>query len=253
MPESIQRAVQDAFFLEHEGFCCLCDKRVTFRATGPYLRNTLRCPECNLGPRHRAIFWNLNKFLPKWRDMDIHESSPGGDKVSQRLAREAKSYTATQWDPSIPFGSVHPKKGYRSEDLQAQTFADDSFDLVVTQDVFEHIFAPDKAIREIARTLRPNGAFIATVPIVLRREPTRRRASLAGGEIVHHLPPEYHGNPMSSDGSLVTIDWNYDIVSYLQFHSGLSFMLIFTDNLDIGVRGEHIEVLIGFKRPIPAL
>ena len=73
------------------------------------------------------------------------------------------------------------------------------------------------------------------------------------GEIVHHLPPEYHGNPVSKDGSLVTIDWNYDIVSYLQFHSKLSFVMLYTDNIDVGIRGEHIEVLIGFKRPIPQL
>ena len=243
---------EPSHILEHEGFCCLCDKRVVFRATGQYFRNTLRCSECNLGPRHRAIFWNLNKFVPNWRSMDVHESSPGGDKVSQRLAKEAKSYIPTQWDPSIPFGTLHPK-GYRSEDLQNQTFPDESFDLVVTQDVFEHIFQPDKAIKEIARTLRPNGAFIATVPIILRREQTRRRASLIDGRIVHHLPPEYHGNPVSKDGSLVTIDWNYDIVSYLQFHSGLSFVMFHTDNIDVGIRGEHIEVLIGFKRPIPQL
>jgi SAM-dependent methyltransferase len=101
--------------------------------------------------------------------MDIHESSPGGDKVSQRLKNEAKSYVASQFDRSIPFGSNHPN-GYRSEDLQNQTFPDECFDIVVTQDVFEHIFEPDKAIKEIARALRPNGAFIATVPIILRRE-----------------------------------------------------------------------------------
>ena len=149
------------YILEHSGFCCLCEKEVVFRATGPYFRNTLRCSECNLGPRYRALFWNLNKFIPNWREMAIHESSPGGDRVSQRLKKEAKSYVASQFDPSIPFGTNHPN-GYRSEDLESQTFPDKSFDIVVTQDVFEHIFEPSKAIKEIARTLRPNGAFIAT-------------------------------------------------------------------------------------------
>jgi SAM-dependent methyltransferase len=184
--------------------------------------------------------------------MDIHESSPGGDKVSQRLKNEAKSYVASYFDQSIPFGTNHPN-GYRSEDLQEQTFPDESFDIVVTQDVFEHIFEPDKAIKEIARTLRPNGAFIATVPIILRREPSRRRAALVDGEIVNYLPPEYHGNPISKEGALVTVDWNYDIVTYLQHHSGLSFLMTYTDNIDVGIRGDHIEVLIGFKRSIPVL
>lgn len=236
--------------IKHLGFCCLCEKEVIFRADGPYFRATLRCPECNTGPRHRHIFYALNKFVPNWKSKDIHESSPGWDPVSTHLSKGAKSYLATQWDPSIPFGTMHPK-GYRSEDLQCQTFAGNSFDIVVAQDVFEHIFRPDLAIKEIARTLRPNGVFIATVPIILRWENTRRRASLIDGEIVHHLPAEYHGNPLTKDGSLVTIDWNFDIVSYLQHHSGLSFILLQTENIDLGIRGVHAEVLIGIKKSLP--
>jgi Methyltransferase domain len=244
--------VKSEVYFEHRGFCCICDEEVMFSANGPYFRSTLRCPSCKLAPRHRALFSSLNKFFPNWREMDIHESSPCGDLVSARLAREAKSYTATQWDPSIPFGSTHPK-GYRAEDLQAQTFADATFDLVVTQDVFEHIFEPDRAIKEIARTLRPGGAFIATVPIILKTQPSRRRASLVDGEIVHHLEAQYHGNPISNDGSLVVIDWGYDIVSYLQCHSGLNFIMIQIDNIDLGIRAEYIEVLVGTKQPLPDL
>jgi hypothetical protein len=239
--------------IEQDGYCCLCDKQVLFKADGPYLRSTLRCPVCDLGPRHRHIFWQLNKFFPKWRDLEVHESSPGHDLVSKRLAHEGRHYTATQWDPSVPFGTTHPK-GYRSEDLQSQTFPDETFDLVITQDIFEHIFHPDRAIKEIARTLKPNGAFIATVPIILRPwETSRRRASLVDGDIVHHLPAEYHGNPVSKDGSLVTIDWSPDICGYLQHHSGLSFLMLRTEDYSLGIGGLHTEVLIGFKRQIPLL
>jgi ubiquinone/menaquinone biosynthesis C-methylase UbiE len=46
---------------------------------------------------------------------------------------------------------------------EAQSFPAESFDIVVTQDVFENLFAPDRAIKEIARTLRPGGAHIMTV------------------------------------------------------------------------------------------
>jgi SAM-dependent methyltransferase len=240
------------FHFEHAGYCCVCEKSVIFSAEGPYFRNYLLCPLCKLTPRYRALFHVLTNLFPNWRDYDIHESSPGGDLVSVRLKREAKSYTGTQWDTSIPFGTVHTK-GYRSEDLQAQTFADESFDLVVTQDVFEHILLPDRAVKEIARTLRPGGAFIATVPIVMKDLPSRRRASFINGQIVHHLPAQYHGNPVSKDGSLVTIDWGYDVVRYLQHHSGLSFIMLGIDNIDLGIRADLIEVIVGFKRPIPLL
>jgi SAM-dependent methyltransferase len=195
----------------------------------------------------------LSRFFPKWRDLSVHESSPGLDIVSRRLSRECRLYVATQWDESVPFGAIHPTKGYRSEDLQRQTFADESFDLVVTQDVFEHIFRPDLAIKEIARTLRPNGAFICTVPIVNGVRASERRASLIEGRIEHRAEPTYHGNPISDKKSLVTIDWGYDIVSYLQHHSGLSFIMLRIDNIDLGIRANLIEVLLGFKRDIPAL
>ncbi len=190
-------------------------------------------------------------FFPKWRELTIHESSPGRDRVSQRLSSECANYVATQWDPGIPFGESHPDKGYRSEDLQAQTFPDGTFDLVVTQDVFEHIFRPDLAIKEIARTLRDGGAFLGTAPLTRRIWPSKRRASLVCNEIQHHDEPAYHGNPISKDGSLVTINWGYDIVPYLHHHSGLNFLMIRTDNVDLGIRADLNEVLIGFKQQVP--
>jgi SAM-dependent methyltransferase len=242
----------EGFLFQHGGYCCVCEQQVIFSADGPYFRSTLKCPSCKTVPRHRALFLALNRVLPNWRDLDIHESSPGWDLVSQRIRKEAKSYTASQWDPSVPPGSIHAK-GYRAEDLQHQTFADEVFDLVLAQDVFEHIFEPDKAIKEIARTLRPGGAFIATVPIVLKTRPSRRRAAFLDGEIRHYMPAEYHGNPVSAEGSLVTIDWGYDIGAYLQHHSGLSFLILQIDNIDQGIRADYIEVLVGIKQPIPAL
>jgi SAM-dependent methyltransferase len=137
--------------------------------------------------------------------------------------------------------------------LQHQTFADEVFDLVLAQDVFEHIFEPDKAIKEIARTLRPGGAFIATVPIVLKTRPSRPRAAFLDGQIRHYLPAEYHGNPMSAEGSLVTIDWGYDIGAYLQHHSGLSVLILQKiDNIDQGIRADYIEVLVGIKQTDPS-
>ncbi len=101
-----------------------------------------------------------------------------------------------------------------------------------------------------------------TVPIVRKNNPSQRRASLTDGKIVHHLEAVYHGNPVPKEGrltnqdtggSLVTIDWGYDIASYLQHHSGLNFIMLQIDNIDLGIRADFNEVLVGFKRPIPRL
>lgn len=43
-------------------------------------------------------------------------------------------------------------------------YPDDSFDLVVSCEVIEHVGRPDQMVREIARVLRPGGAAIMTFP-----------------------------------------------------------------------------------------
>ncbi len=121
------------------------------------------------------------------------------------------------------------------------------FDLVVTQDVFEHLFAPDRAIREIARTLKPGGAHICTVPLVNGLEPSVRRARLTTNGVDHILPPNYHGNPMSPDGSLCTVDWGYDILEYFTVHSGMATTMYYIDDLARGIRASLIEVIVSRK------
>lgn len=188
----------------------------------------------------------LAELAPDWRNLAIHESS-GCSVSSNRLRAQCPGYVATQFDPATPWGGLHPH-GYRSEDLEAQTFADASFDIVVTQDVFEHLFAPDRAIAEIARTLKPGGFHICTVPIVRKAAPSVRRARRRrDGSVEHLAEPEYHGNPMDPDGALVTVDWGYDIADYLDRASGLSTTIHTIDDLSQGIRAAYIEVLVSRK------
>lgn len=52
------------------------------------------------------------------------------------------------------------------EDAASLPLDDGSCDIAVSVEVFEHLFAPDEAAREILRVLRPGGKLIATVPNV---------------------------------------------------------------------------------------
>lgn len=186
---------------------------------------------------------------PNWRNLAVHESSPGNRGASPKLVQQCQFYTASQYDPQIGFGNTHPSFGYRSENLEKQTFPDQTFDLVVTQDVFEHIFDAPRAFMEIARTLRPGGAHIFTTPLVNKEKPSQKWASLSEEGIIHHYPPEYHGNPMSAEGSLVTWHWGEDIVSHIKSATGLDTEVIRLDNIKMGIRAEYIEVLMTTRPP----
>ena len=81
-----------------------------------------------------------------------------------------------------------------SEDLTRLSYADSSFDLVITSDTLEHVPDIDAALREIHRVIRPGAAHVFSTPVVWDR-PTRQRALLRDGLPVHLLAPSYHGRP----------------------------------------------------------
>ncbi len=253
---SLLRAVKDAAkrlrYRNWSGYCPICERDVRFLALGPWYRDQLICTSCHSIPRQRAVIRMIQTLYPDWRKLRIHESSPGVGGASAKLARECEHYVSSHFVGSRPLGSLSPE-GHRNEDLGNQTFEDSSFDIVVTQDVFEHLFEPDRAIAEIARTLCPGGAHIMTVPIVRKASPSVRRASMAGTGIVHHLEPEYHQNPDDPSGSLVTIDWGYDIADYLAQHSGLPTLLFAIEDKRTGICGEYLDVVVSRKKGAPSL
>ena len=50
------------------------------------------------------------------------------------------------------------------------------------------------------------------------------------------MPAQFHGKPMSEQGSLVTVDWGFDLLDYLAWHYGLSVAMHTIDDLTRGVR-----------------
>ena len=232
---------------ENYGYCNCCDSNVKFVATNDWWRDHYLCANCQCIPRERAVMFCLEKFFPNWRDLIIHESSPTHRGASLRLQREASHYIPSYCFPGIEPGTMY--KDFRCENLESLTFESESLNLHLTQDVFEHIFDPAAAFREVARTLKPGGAHVFTTPLVNKTAPTKFCAKRTpDGEIVHLVDtPEYHGNPLSSEGSLVTVNWGYDIARYIFESSGLFTEIVFIDSLELGIRAELIEVLITRK------
>jgi SAM-dependent methyltransferase len=191
----------------------------------------------------------LRHYYPKYKSLKIHESSPCNRGVSPKLARECKRYSLSHFFPGITLGEKHPERNELCESLEALTFTSNSVDLFITQDVLEHVLDPAAAFREIARVLKPGGAHIFTVPLVNKANPSARRAERdVEGNITHLKEAQFHGNPIDDSGSLVTMDWGYDIGSFINEGSGLATHIVMIDDIDRGIKAEYIEVLASFKR-----
>ena len=82
--------------------------------------------------------------------------------------------------------------------------------MFLVEDIFEHIFDPQKAISELMRSLSKNGYIIGTVPLENkhRNKKTQKVAIIDENSKISYIKePRYHGNPIPTSGSLVV--WEY--------------------------------------------
>lgn len=226
------------------GTCSICRGRTLFVEQGPWLRESYFCLRCRSLPRQRALIKVLESRCPDWRQLALYEPAPAGP-ASAALAAQCQAYHCSHyWPDAIP-GSE--RDGVRCEDLERLTLPDASFDLVISQDVFEHVLHPNRAFAEVARVLRPGGAHVFTVPLYRREKTVVRARAAPGGGVEHLLPAEYHGNPVDPDGALVVREWGADIVDYVRQVSGLESEIILDRDRDCGLDGEFLEVIVSRK------
>jgi SAM-dependent methyltransferase len=235
------------YVLSNKGYCVTCDSETTFCSTNEWLRDFYICKNCGSIPRERALMFCIERYYPNWMELYIHESSPVFRGASIKLKQRSDHYSSSYYFLDSPLGAVNTS-GFRNENLEALTFPDNSFDLFITQDVMEHIFDPAKAFAEIARVLKPGGAHIFSVPLVNKEKSSEVWARRdEKGNVVHVREPEYHGDPINDEGSLVTRHWGYDICDFILERSGLYTTINYIDDLSMGIRAEYIEILVSRK------
>jgi SAM-dependent methyltransferase len=219
------------------GRCPICERRTLFVERSGWLRDDYFCVRCESIPRYRALVAVIEGEFPDWRNMEIHEFSPWGPG-SQKLKSEAALYSDSAQEDGIPSGHIIDGEVYQN--LESVTFSDESFDLVVTQDVLEHLFKPELALREIARILRPGGAHIFTVPVFNDR-PTVVRAAMSPTGVDHFLPPDYHGL------CLVVREWGEDLVDFVANATGLHTEVHSLHDRNLGLDGWSLDVFVTRK------
>jgi SAM-dependent methyltransferase len=250
MPGARNRRDDPLSRIEFEGWCPVCEAEVRFASADEWYRDNLKCGSCGSLPRERALAVVLDMSYPSWYRMALHECGPIERGISRKLADMAAlygSYIATDFDPTLLKGSTL-RGDVRNENLEDQTFPDECFDLVVSLDVMEHVNKPDRAVREVWRTLKQGGAYVFTTPTWSDQPVSRRRAEyLPGGEIRHLAEPEYHGGS-SGERSLVTFTYGLDLPQLITDWAPFDVAAFKFADQTRGILGDMTDVYLCRKR-----
>ena len=90
----------------------------------------------------------------------------GANVVALDYAAEEVAATRGVFGAMVEAGEINMQRyvGVLQGDATRLSFADNSFDRVITSEVLEHIQSDTDAIDEFVRVLKPGGTFAATVP-----------------------------------------------------------------------------------------
>jgi 2-polyprenyl-3-methyl-5-hydroxy-6-metoxy-1,4-benzoquinol methylase/glycosyltransferase involved in cell wall biosynthesis len=167
-----------------------------------------------------------------FRQLKIAEINACG--VLHSYLKDHPNVYYSEWLPEVKPGEVHD--GVRCEDLQCLTYPGNYFDIILTSETLEHVPDPDRAWREIWRTLKGDGYHLFTIPVVPSQKQTIQRIRFVEGVRQDLLEPAYHGSPERQD-MLVYTDFGMDVTEKLAT-LGLrteSFYLNSETELDVSV------------------
>jgi SAM-dependent methyltransferase len=233
------------------GYCNVCGRRTVFFCEDPQrLRETLKCLFCRSTARRRHVAQVLLETVaPAVRSLSGLSqistarvySADAGDAIAQALSGNA-GFHSSEFLPGVATGTSLRER-VTCQDLECLTFGDASFDIVITQDVLEHVRHPDRAIREIRRVLKPGGLHLFTVPFREDR-PTETRVDTSGPEDVHLLPPEYHGDPIRGR-ILAYRTFGFDMFDWLRsFGFETTDRRTLEDHAPLGIHGNRVFVSV---------
>lgn len=206
------------------GVCPICGTAGRFRRTQRAIRESYTCAGCNGSLRYQAqaqavLAWlglgveSLAQAALDRKLKGLRVFEPGIAGSFRQILAGCRTYEQSYFWPDVATGQI--RGGVRCEDLHALSYPDESFDLVISSDIFEHVRHPDWAFSETCRVLVPGGAHIFTVPAQEPlREKTVSRVDVSGDEDVYILPPHYHGSP-TGEPSLVYNDFGRDLLDLL--------------------------------------
>jgi SAM-dependent methyltransferase len=114
--------------------------------------------------RRRMLRRLIELYAPPARPLRILDAGCGTGATMLALEPLGEVWGCDLSEDALAMSRERGAQHLRCCDVTALQFADASFDVVVTADVLEHVPDDERAVKEMARVLRPGGVLVATVP-----------------------------------------------------------------------------------------
>ena len=237
------------------GFCFVCGQWTEFLSSWKYAyevdghlqvnwREHLLCPLCHLNNRRRASIHLLTDIVHATKRSHIYATEQWSP-LYRHLRKCFPLLEGSEYlGEAVPIGYIN-SAGIRNEDLTRLSFRDETFDAILSFEVLEHIPEYCRAFAECARILKPSGKMLFSVPFDTRAARNRIRARVrTDGTIEHLLPPEYHGHPKKSTGSLCFQHFGWDMLQQMSEAGFFSVSALCYYSREYGyLGGEQIQFL----------
>jgi SAM-dependent methyltransferase len=210
-------------FHNRRGFCTVCGHHSIFvlNDTLAMIRNHAICVRCGSVARNRHV---AKCILEYFKGKGVTRLSDFGKHPEIRVFN------------SFAFGSINKMMGkcsniicseyfsdvkpgeYRDdilcEDFENLSFENSIFDLVISEDVFEHLKDFRKGFKEVYRVLKKGGAHIFCIPYCFGKK-TKALFEYKEGKEVPLAPIEYHGDPVRGQIPTYT-HFGHDLIDELE-------------------------------------
>jgi SAM-dependent methyltransferase len=221
--------------------CTVCGSNEQFDFFGGSPRESFKCPNCKSSLRYREQAKSIvslygknscNSFSELAEDIDFQNLTifePGVSGPFRKYFKDFKNYHQSFYWDDLELGES--RDGMQNQDLMNLTYEDDSFDLIITSDIFEHVRKPFLGFTEIHRVLKLGGVHVFSIPVhypVPKR--THFRVNTTGPEDIYIDPPHYHGDGKGGK-SLVYVDYGLDLINQLN-DIGFNTYMQFSDSED---------------------
>lgn len=237
----------DRFIPQNTGYCYCCRSNVNFKEYGSWLRDFYVCGKCSSIPRFRHLMYVLDNYLHGWEESCLHEVEP----CHSFIATRSQNYSSSIFTPSVASGLR--MDGKLCENLEKLSFADNTFDLFITQDIMTLVFNPKLMMQEIIRVLKPGGSHVFTLPRNIYLKQSRPRAELDEyGGVSNLMQAIYFGAVTPDNKYLVKWEYGLDLEDLIFEWCQQSTKTYRTKDRSLGIDGEFSEVFV-IKKHLTAL